>query len=436
MPSPSRLAAALRLSGDEPPPPEPPSSSSPQATTPSATTSIATTATISLVHRKPLSSMRPPRVRWHPQTPSWRLRKRPTLFAISISTLSFRGLSSAKRSRWRALTGRARQASLPNSSMILCFSPEESRWLSPQCSKSSTSSSAASAARRATAPASTASTPRPGEPWARVAGGLGRRRRRVRAASARGVRVPGVAVAAGERARAAAVPARRRDPGGLRAHRVAGDARQRQALPRDADPASARAEVDPLLRRDGRQGRGRHDPARPAERPELHRAGAARRRRDRHAVELAGVPHHDGRRAGAGRGQHRGRQAVGGDVGVDARGGRARRTASASRPASSTSSPGSATPARRSSSTRWSTRSRSRAGWRPAGPSARPRPSASRRSRSSSAASRRTSCSRTPTSTRPSPACSRASSPPPARRAWRDRARSCTSRSTTSWPSA
>ena len=81
----------------------------------------------------------------------------------------------------------------------------------------------------------------------------------------------------------------------VRAHRLARDARQRQALQGDARPAAAGAGVAPLLRRARRQGRG---PTIPLDRPSVLNytaARAARRRRDHHPVELAGVAHDDGR---------------------------------------------------------------------------------------------------------------------------------------------
>ena len=157
--------------------------------------------------------------------------------------------------------------------------------------------------------------------------GVGRRRRRVRAARARGVRVPGVALVAGERARAPALPARRRDPGGRGAHRH----RWRRAT---TASSIGRCSIQlQLVPKWIRYFAGMADKVEgttiPLDRQSIlnytvpEPLGVVA---DRHPVELAGVPHHDGRRAGAGRRQHGGRQAVGGHVGVDARGGRARRT--------------------------------------------------------------------------------------------------------------
>ena len=109
-------------------------------------------------------------------------------------------------------------------------------------------------------------------------------------------------------------------------------------------------------------------------------------------------------RAGAGRRQHRRRQAVGGDVGVDARGRPAGRRRSASRRRHQRRDRASARPAGRWSSTRSSTRSRSPAASRPAAPIAR---GGGRAPRAGHARARRqeprTSCSATPTSTPPRP---------------------------------
>ena len=215
--------------------------------------------------------------------------------------------------------------------------------------------------------------PATGAPWARVAGGVGRRRGRVRAAAPTAFEGPWRSLPASERGLllfrlADAIEANAERIGSL-------ETRDNGKLYREmAGPAPARAEVDPLLRRDGRQDRGRDDPARPAPsvlnytvREPLGVVAVD------HAVELARVPDDHAAGARAGRGQHRGRQAVGGHVGVDARAWRGSPTRSASRPACSTSSPGSGDAgrgARRAPAGR--PRSRSPAGWRRAGRWGRP----------------------------------------------------------------
>ena len=169
----------------------------------------------------------------------------------------------------------------------------------------------------------------------------------------------------------------------------AGNDRQRQADPRVA--------------------RHRHSARRPpllpscglglADRQRVSGNQAGRRLRADHPVELSAADARLEDRAGA-RGRQHGRAEAGGIYAADrARLRRDLRRSGAAARASSTSSPATARPARRSSPMPASTRSPSPARPRSAARSARRPPARARSCRSSSAASRRSSCSRTPTST-------------------------------------
>ena len=81
------------------------------------------------------------------------------------------------------------------------------------------------------------------------------------------------------------------------------------------------------------QDRGLDDSSRPAERRQLHGPGAPRGGRRNHALELARLSVDDGGCSGARGGQHRGREAVRGDLDVDARRGAAGDGRRACRPA-------------------------------------------------------------------------------------------------------
>ena len=83
-------------------------------------------------------------------------------------------------------------------------------------------------------------------------------------------------------------------------------------------PAHLHPAVVPLLRRSGRQDRGRGPSARQDRLLQLHALRAARRRRRHHAVELPAAADRMEAAPGAGRRQHHRHQAVGVHVGVDA----------------------------------------------------------------------------------------------------------------------
>ena len=117
----------------------------------------------------------------------------------------------------------------------------------------------------------------------------------------------------------------RSDHRACRADRDHRDRTERQAVCRNAHAGPHRSGLAVLFRRTGRQDRGPGDSARSHQRPQLHGAGTARRRRGDRAVEFADIPHHHDGRPGAGGGQHHRHQAVRGDVGIGVRTGAAGR---------------------------------------------------------------------------------------------------------------
>ena len=287
-----------------------------------------------------------------------------------------------------------------------------------------------------TAAASRASIRPAAAPWARIADAT--RTTSTRAcAGPRGVRVSGVAVAAGERARAAAVPARRRDRGGLRAHRVAGDAGQRQALSRDARSSSS------SCRSGSATSPGWPTRSRARRSRSTGRASSTTRCREPLGVVAVITPWNSPvfltmmaaapALAAGNTVVVKPSEVTSASMLAVAELAHARRLPAR---ASSTSSPGSATTGKalvehplvdKISLTGGVEAGRAVGAGR--GPALHAGHARARRQVA------RTSSSRTPTSTRPSPACSRASSPPPGRPASPGRARSSTSRSTTSSPS-
>ncbi len=178
-------------------------------------------------------------------------------------------------------------------------------------------------------------------------------------------------------ARAPADEVGRHDRRARRPHRDDRDGAERQAVRRDARAGTNRAGLALLLRRPGRQDRRHGHPARSPEHLQLHAARAARSRRRHHAVEFADVHRDHVAGPGARRGQHDRAQAVGDHVGFRRRARAGWPKPPAFLPASSTSSAAFAKPARRSSTTRWSRRCRSRGASGPAARSRRARASGS-----------------------------------------------------------
>ena len=117
----------------------------------------------------------------------------------------------------------------------------------------------------------------------------------------------------------------RRDLAARRPHRRArGRARsargprRRQGRPRGEGPDDLAAGLVPLLRVAGLPDRGPHDPAGPGEPDCLHAAHPVRRRRRHPGLQLAHAPRRHGPGAGTRRGEHRRRQATGGELAVAA----------------------------------------------------------------------------------------------------------------------
>ena len=220
-------------------------------------------------------------------------------------------------------------------------------------------------------------------------------------------------------ARRADAPARRADHRERRAAGPGRGARQRQAVPGDDRPAAGAGRLVPLLRRARRQDRGPGHPDRQAQLLRLHPPRAGRCGRRDHPVELPAAADDVQAGAGPGRGVHVRGQAVRAlarvHVGLRPGAGRSRLPA---RRVQRRSPVRAASSVPRWPGTRASTRSRSPARPRPAGPSRTPPRTTSTGSPSSWAGSRRRSSSRMPTCRRRPTASSPASSPRPARPAW------------------